>query len=143
MNAILEHLSVLIQTNFCLAPVLALFAGILTSVPPVLFSVSLLLRPVWPAQRKKILRSRSFFATPVLIALFGMVACSGKPAWGTFLLLRYSIGHSILALFAGTFTGFTRKITQNNKYGVFSKIANILLGLVILLTGLFLVYSGL
>jgi len=81
-------------------------------------------------------------ATPVLISLLAVVARRGKPLWGIFLLFLYSIGHSVLVVIAGTFMGFTGKVTRNGKYGVFSKIVNTLLGLVILLAGLFLIYSG-
>lgn len=82
-------------------------------------------------------------ATPVLIALLAVVARSGKPVWGIFLLLLYSIGHSVLVVVAGTFMGLTGKITNSGRYGLFAKAVNILLGLVILLAGLFLVYTGL
>lgn len=82
-------------------------------------------------------------ATPVLIALLAVVARSGKPVWGIFLLLLYSIGHSVLVLIAGTFMGFTGKFANNERYGLFAKAVNLLLGLVILLAGLFLVYTGL
>lgn len=82
-------------------------------------------------------------ATPVLIALLAVVARSGKPAWGLFLLLLYSIGHSALVVVAGTFMGLTGKIANSGRYGLFAKVVNILLGLVILLAGLFLVYTGL
>lgn len=81
-------------------------------------------------------------ATPVLIALLAVVARNGKPAWGIFLLLLYSIGHSVLVVVAGTFMGLTGKIANSGRYGLFAKIVNILLGLVILLAGLFLVYTG-
>ena len=82
-------------------------------------------------------------ATPVLVALLALVAQSGKPLWGIFLLLLYSIGHSILVVLAGTFMGLAGKITKNERYGVISKILNILLGLGILLVGFYLIYSGL
>lgn len=82
-------------------------------------------------------------ATPVLIALLAVVARSGNPVWGIFLLLLYSIGHSVLVVVAGTFMGLTGKIANSGRYGLFAKVVNILLGFVILLAGLFLVYTGL
>lgn len=82
-------------------------------------------------------------ATPVLIALLALVAQGGNPVWGIFLLLLYSIGHSVLVVVAGTFMGLTGKITNSQRYGMFAKIVTFLLGLAILLAGLFLVYTGL
>jgi len=230
INVALEHLSLLIQGSFWLAPVLALLAGILTSVTPCsLSSVPLVVAyvggtgrkdpriafryslafalgmaitltalgatasllgkllnfgtsgwwylilgglmilmalqtwgiitiiPATYAQSKNTRRGypgailmgvlgglfSSPCATPVLIALLAVVARSGKPAWGIFLLLLYSIGHSVLVVVAGTFIGLTGKIASSGRYGLFSKAVNILLGLVILLAGLFLVYTGL
>lgn len=81
-------------------------------------------------------------ATPVLVALLAVVAKSGNLLWGILLLLLYSLGHSVLVLVAGTFMGFTGKITTNERYGSFAKVVNITLGLVILLAGLYLVYTG-
>jgi len=82
-------------------------------------------------------------ATPVLIALLAVVARSGNPVWGIFLLLLYSIGHSVIVIVAGTFMGLTGKIANSGRYGLFAKAVNILLGFIILLAGLFLVYTGL
>lgn len=81
-------------------------------------------------------------ATPVLIVLLGIVARSGNIAWGVFLLLLYSIGHSILVIIAGSSIGFVKKITADNKYGVFSKILKIVLGLAILAIAFYMLYLG-
>lgn len=81
-------------------------------------------------------------ATPVLIALLAIVARGGNPLWGILLLLLYSIGHSILVIIAGTFIGLTGKLTGSSRYGAFAKSVNILLGLGILLIGLYLLYLG-
>lgn len=230
INVALEHLSLLIQGSFWLAPVLALLAGVLTSVTPCsLSSVPLVVAyvggtgrndpkiafryslafalgmaitftalgatasllgkllnfgtsgwwylilgglmilmalqtwgiitiiPATYAQSKNTKRGypgailmgvlgglfSSPCATPVLIALLAVVARSGRPAWGIFLLLLYSFGHSVLVVVAGTFMGLSGKIANNGRYGIFAKVVNILLGLVILLAGLFLVYTGL
>lgn len=82
-------------------------------------------------------------ATPVLVALLAVVARGANPIWGIFLLLLYSLGHSVLVLLAGTFMGFTGKVTQSNKYAAVAKTVNVLLGVAILLVGLYLVYLGL
>jgi cytochrome c biogenesis protein CcdA len=82
-------------------------------------------------------------STPVLVSLLALVARSGKPAWGILLLLLYSIGHSVLVIVAGTFMGLSGKISNSRRYGTLAIAVNILLGLIILLAGLFLVYTGL
>ncbi len=230
INTALEHLSVLIQGSLWLAPLLALLAGVLTSVTPcslstvplvvayvggigrkdpkIAFRYSLVFAlgmaitftalgatasllgkllnfgtsgwwylilgalmilmalqtwgiitiiPASYAQSKNTKRGypgalamgvlgglfSSPCATPVLIALLAVVARSGNPVWGIFLLLLYSIGHSVIVIVAGTFMGLTGKIANSGRYGLFAKAVNILLGFIILLAGLFLVYTGL
>ena len=230
INTALEHLSVLIQGSVWLAPLLALLAGVLTSVTPcslstvplvvayvggigrkdpkIAFRYSLVFAlgmaitftalgatasllgkllnfgtsgwwylilgalmilmalqtwgiitiiPASYAQSKNTKRGypgalamgvlgglfSSPCATPVLIALLAVVARSGNPVWGIFLLLLYSIGHSVIVIVAGTFMGLTGKIANSGRYGLFAKAVNILLGFIILLAGLFLVYTGL
>ena len=81
-------------------------------------------------------------ATPVLIVLLGIVARSGNIVWGVFLLLLYSIGHSILVIIAGSSVGFVKKITADNKYGVFSKVLKIVMGLAILAIAFYMLYLG-
>jgi cytochrome c-type biogenesis protein len=82
-------------------------------------------------------------ATPVLVVLLGIVARSGNIAWGILLLLLYSVGHSVLVLVAGTSIGFVKKLTQNEKYGTFSKVLKILMGSAILLIAFYMFYLGL
>ena len=81
-------------------------------------------------------------ATPVLIVLLGIVARSGNVPWGVFLLLLYSLGHSILVVIAGSSIGFVKKITADNKYGAFSKVLKIFLGLAILAIAFYMFYLG-
>lgn len=45
-------------------------------------------------------------ATPVLVVLLTLVAGKGQLLYGIALLFCYAIGHCLLMLFAGTFTGF-------------------------------------
>ncbi len=45
-------------------------------------------------------------ATPVPVVLLTLVAGKGQVLYGVALLFCYAIGHSLLMLFAGTFTGF-------------------------------------
>lgn len=81
-------------------------------------------------------------ATPVLIVLLGIVARSGNVAWGVFLLLLYSMGHSVLVIIAGSSIGFVKKITADNKYGVFSKVIKIIMGFAILAIAFYMLYLG-
>ncbi len=82
-------------------------------------------------------------STPVLIVLLGTVARSGNMAWGILLLLLYSIGHSIIVLFAGTFVGLVNKIISNEKYSLFSKSVKVIMGGIILLIAFYMFYLGL
>ena len=67
--------------------------------------------------------------------------CSkGNLAWGIMLLLFYSIGHGLLSVIAGTSVGLVQKITSSSKYGVFSAIVKIVMGLIILGIGLYMIY---
>lgn len=79
-------------------------------------------------------------ATPVLVVLLGIVARSGKIAWGVLLLLLYSIGHSVLVLVAGTSFGFVRRITKSQKYGKFSSVLKIIMGTAIMAIALYMFY---
>lgn len=81
-------------------------------------------------------------ATPVLIVLLGMVAKSGNVLWGIFLLLLYSVGHSVLVLIAGTSVGFVKKLTSSEKYGAFSVILKYIMGIAILIIGFYMFYLG-
>jgi cytochrome c biogenesis protein CcdA len=81
-------------------------------------------------------------ATPVLVALLAAVARGGNPVRGVVLLLLYSIGHGALVVAAGTFMGLAGKVTKSGSYGLFASIVNGILGLVILIAGLYLIYLG-
>ncbi|HEX3021132.1 MAG TPA: cytochrome c biogenesis protein CcdA, partial [Lachnospiraceae bacterium] len=81
-------------------------------------------------------------STPVLIALLAIVAGKGSIVWGITLLLLYSIGHAILSVIAGTSIGFVQKLSGSKKYGHFSKILKIIMGLAILLIGFYMFYLG-
>ncbi len=81
-------------------------------------------------------------ATPVLIVILAIVAGSGNILWGMLLLLIYSIGHGALAIVAGTSVGFVKKITSNEKFGVWSKVIKVIMGILILIIGLYMLYLG-
>lgn len=81
-------------------------------------------------------------ATPVLVALLTLVASSGNIAWGIFLLLMYSLGHSVLVIVAGTSVGFVRHLSTSEKYGKFSSALKYGMGSVLLLLGFYLLFLG-
>lgn len=81
-------------------------------------------------------------ATPVLIVLLAYVTKEGNIPLGIFLLLLYSLGHSVLVLIAGTSVGFVKKLSSSGKYGVASKALKIITGALILLIGLYMFYLG-
>lgn len=81
-------------------------------------------------------------STPVLIALLAIVAGKGSILWGILLLLLYSIGHGILAIVAGTSTGFVQKLSSSEKYGKASTVLKIAMGALILLIGFYMFYLG-
>jgi cytochrome c biogenesis protein CcdA len=81
-------------------------------------------------------------ATPVLVVLLGFVAKSGDLGRGTFLLLFYSLGHSVLVLAAGTSTSFAAKIASSEKAGLFGTLVKFALGFGLLLLSFFLFYLG-
>ncbi|NLH01389.1 MAG: cytochrome c biogenesis protein CcdA, partial [Clostridiales bacterium] len=81
-------------------------------------------------------------STPVLIALLAIVAGKGSVIWGMLLLFIYSVGHGILAVIAGTSIGFVRKLSASGKYGRISAAVKIIMGLLILLIGVYMLYLG-
>mgnify|MGYP000816679802 CR=1 FL=1 len=81
-------------------------------------------------------------STPVLIALLAVVASSGSIVWSAVMLLAYSVGHSILAVVAGTSTGFVKSLSESEKYGRISQVLKYVMALVIAAIGAYLIYMG-
>lgn len=77
-------------------------------------------------------------STPVLIALLAIVAGEGNLLWGILLMLLYSVGHRALVMVAGTSVGFVQKINSSETYNRAAKIVKLLMGMVILLIGLYM-----
>ena len=77
-------------------------------------------------------------STPVLIALLAMIAGQDNMVLGILLMLLYSVGHSTLVIVAGTSVGFVQKLNGNEKYQRAGTILKILMGIVILLVGLYM-----
>lgn len=82
-------------------------------------------------------------ATPVLVVLLTLVAGKGQVLYGIALLFCYAIGHCLLMLFAGTFTGFVEGFVKARGVVNFSLWAKRLSGLVIGLVGGWFVWQGL
>lgn len=81
-------------------------------------------------------------ATPVLAVLLAIVGAKGSLLWGAMLLLLYAVGNSFLVLLVGTSVGFTRKLISNPQYGKFSNGLKWVLGIMMLLLGLYFIYLG-
>lgn len=79
-------------------------------------------------------------STPVLIALFTIIASSDNLILGIVLLLFYSAGNSILSIVAGVSTGALNRITKNPAYGKLSVVIKVFLGILMLLFALYLFY---
>src|SRR5512136_2961889 len=81
-------------------------------------------------------------ATPVLVVLLTLVAGKGQVLYGVALLFSYAIGHCLLMLFAGTFTGFVEGFVKARGVVNFSLWAKRLSGAVVTLAGGWFVWQG-
>ena len=81
-------------------------------------------------------------ATPVLVVLLTVVASKGQVLYGIALLFTYAIGHCLLMLFAGTFTGFVEGFVKARGVVNFSLRARRFSGLVVALAGGWFVWQG-
>ena len=81
-------------------------------------------------------------ATPALIALLAIAAGSGSLLWGALLMLLYGVGHGALAVLAGSSIGAVNKLVQSERYGKLSRVLKIVMGILILIIGLYLFYMG-
>lgn len=82
-------------------------------------------------------------ATPVLVVLLTLVAGKGQVLYGITLLFCYAIGHCLLMLCAGTFTGFVEGFVKARGVANFSLWAKRISGLVVALAGGWFVWQGL
>ena len=81
-------------------------------------------------------------ATPVLVVLLTLVAGKGQVLYGIALLFCYAIGHCLLMLFAGTFTGFVEGFVKARGVVNFSLWAKRVSGLVVTLVGGWFIWQG-
>ena len=74
-------------------------------------------------------------ATPVLVVILTLVAGKAQMLYGIGLLFCYAVGHCLLMLLAGTFTGFVEGFVKARGVVNFSLRAKRLSGLVVALVG--------
>lgn len=81
-------------------------------------------------------------ATPVLVVLLTLVAGKRQVLYGIALLFCYAIGHCLLMLLAGTFTGFVEGFVKARGVINFSLWAKRVSGVVVALVGGWFVWQG-
>lgn len=81
-------------------------------------------------------------STPVLAAILAFVAQKGDVILGALMLLLYSIGHSVLIIIAGTSVGLVQQLSMSDKTMLAGRILKIVLGILVIIMGLYLLYLG-
>lgn len=81
-------------------------------------------------------------ATPILIAIAGVTTSSGNVVYGVLLMAMYGIGANFLVVLSGMSAGIVTNILKNDKYGRYANIAKYLMGVALLITGLYLFSLG-
>jgi cytochrome c-type biogenesis protein len=81
-------------------------------------------------------------ATPVLIVLLTVVATKGEVVYGVALFFTYAIGHCLLMLVAGTFTGFVESLVKARGVVNFSTWTKRLGGFIVALVGIYLIWNA-
>lgn len=81
-------------------------------------------------------------STPVLVALLAVAAGRGSIIWGAVLMLFYGMGNGAFCLIAGTSVGFVQKLKQSEKYARAEKVIKTVMGVLILLIGLYMFYMA-
>ena len=81
-------------------------------------------------------------ATPVLVVILTYVATKGQVLYGIALLFAYAIGHCLLMLAAGTFTGFIEAFVKAKGIVNFSTWTKRCGGLVVAVVGAYLIWKS-
>ena len=81
-------------------------------------------------------------ATPVLVVILTYVATKGQILYGTALLFTYALGHCLLMLLAGTFTGFVEAFVKRRGIVNFSLWTKRVGGLVVAGVGGWLLWQA-
>jgi len=79
-------------------------------------------------------------ATPVLVVILTYVATKGQVLYGTALLFTYAVGHCLLMLAAGTFTGFIESFVQAKGVVNFSIWAKRVGGCIVAIFGVYMLW---
>jgi cytochrome c biogenesis protein CcdA len=81
-------------------------------------------------------------ATPVLVVILTYVATKGQILYGTALLFTYALGHCLLMLLAGTFTGFVEAFVKKQGIVNFSLWTKRVGGLIVAAVGAWLLWQA-
>lgn len=81
-------------------------------------------------------------ATPVLVVILTYVATKGQILYGTGLLFTYALGHCLLMLLAGTFTGFVEAFGRKQGIANFSLWSKRIGGLIVAGVGGWLLWQA-
>ncbi|MBP1753450.1 MAG: cytochrome c biosis protein, transrane region [Geobacteraceae bacterium] len=81
-------------------------------------------------------------ATPVLVVILTYVATRGQVLYGTALLFVYAVGHCMLMLAAGTFTGFIDSFVRAKGVVNFSAWTKLIGGSVVAVVGGYLLWQA-
>jgi cytochrome c-type biogenesis protein len=81
-------------------------------------------------------------ATPVLVVLLTLVATRREVLYGVALLFTYALGHTLLMLAAGTFTGFIEAFGKARGIVDFSRWCRRISGGIIALAGVWFISQG-
>nr|WP_246559314.1 cytochrome c biogenesis protein CcdA [Geoanaerobacter pelophilus] len=81
-------------------------------------------------------------ATPVLVVILTLVASKGQVLYGIALLFCYALGHCLLMLFAGTFTGFVEGFAKARGVVNFALWSKRVSGAVVALVGGWFVWQA-
>ncbi len=81
-------------------------------------------------------------ATPVLVVILTYVATKGQVLYGTALLFTYAIGHCLLMLLAGTFTGFIESFVKQRGIVNFSALTKRFGGAAVACVGVYILWNA-
>lgn len=81
-------------------------------------------------------------ATPVLVVVLSLAALKGQILYGTLLLFTYALGHCLLMLAAGTFTGFVESFAASRGATNVSLWGKRLSGVIIVLAGAWFIWRA-
>jgi cytochrome c biogenesis protein CcdA len=81
-------------------------------------------------------------ATPVMVVLLTVVTGKGQVLYGIMLMFSYAVGHCLLMLVAGTFTGFVESFAKTRGVLNFSNWSRKVSGFIISLAGAWFIWQA-